>query len=53
MKKYLVWKSVYEGEYIRADDVDETDTTVSFLRGEITIRAYLKSEILSFSEVTE
>lgn len=53
MKKYVVWMSIWEGEYVRADEVVDDGTTVSFLRNWQTIRQYEKDKILEYKEVIE
>lgn len=53
MKKYIVWKSIWEGEYVRAEDVMDDGETVTFLTQLKAVRAYKKAEILDYHEVTE
>ena len=49
----MVWKSIWEGVYVRADSVEETRDAVSFMVGEVTVEAFMKSEILKYYEVKE
>ena len=53
MKKYVVWKSIWEGEYVRADEVLDDGNTVSFLKNWQTVRQYEKDKILKYEEVEE
>lgn len=52
MNKYLVWKSSIEGEYVLADGVEESHDTVSFLRGKIVWKSFLKVSIIRYSKVS-
>lgn len=50
-KKYVIWISPNTGEYIVADDVQETDDTVSFLLKDKLQKSYKKKDILDYKEV--
>jgi len=53
MKKYIVWRSVWEGEFVQADDVSDDGKIVTFLQGGVPIRSFEKSKIVDYVEVEQ
>ena len=53
MSKFVVWKNIWEGEYVLTDEVVNSLDTVSFyLEGKL-VKSYFKKDILKFYEVKE
>lgn len=51
--KYVIWKSIWEGDYVRAEEVDDDGDTVSFLVQLQPVRQYAKKDILKYYKVEE
>lgn len=50
-KKYVIWISPTMGEYVKADDVQVSHDTVSFiLKGKLQ-KTYNKKDIIEYKEV--
>jgi hypothetical protein len=52
-KKYIVWFSNREGVFVWADEVKETNDTVSFLKKGKIEKSYKRTEIREYNEVTD
>lgn len=49
--KYMVWWSDNHAEYVRADEVIFSDTTVSFMVGDHVTASYFLEDFLKFNSV--
>lgn len=51
-KKYVVWLSDNQGEFVWADTVQKVDDTVSFMKKGKIEKSYKQKDIKEYNEVT-
>ena len=53
MNKYLIWTSLLSGEYIFAEDMLETETSISFIKNSQVFRSFSKDTIYGYGLVDD